>query len=258
MNEEQGNSSGVLETQARAGCYERLRARWHLFFQSHGVVDIALRSVGTVFLLFFLASISDRALAYLSTQHTLHEFFASSLTAATRHASLLGWFAGIIVFWWQVERARFNQRVDLIIKLSERFDRPEMRKLRAKAAQALQDERVSEIGPVDDVLNFFEELGFLLTHRAVDIESVYEFFEEWVTGYWQLAEQSLREKWMTDQRHSTYSNLRKMISMLRDHELVRTGFELQRSAQDIKEFLSGETGLNGGAPDLHTGDPADP
>jgi hypothetical protein len=96
---------------------------------------------------------------------------------------LLGPGLGVIVFWWQVSRARYSQRIDLIVKMAERFDKPEMRATRARAAKALLHDREARDDSISQVLDFFEDLGFLLTRKAIDDDAVYTFFDYWIVRY---------------------------------------------------------------------------
>jgi hypothetical protein len=154
-----------------------------------------------------------------------------------------GAIGGIVVFWWQVSRARYNQRIDLILKLSERFDKSEMRAARAKAARALRADRKTEDGAVDDVIGFFEDVGFLLDRNAIDVESVYEFFEYWAVPYHQVT-----EYWRERERDETgfldlYSNLDKLVNALTDLEMARKGQSPSRTDDLLDEFLAEESKL---------------
>lgn len=89
-----------------------------------------------------------------------------------KFAPVAGPTLGIIVFLWQISRARYNQRIDLILKLAERFEKSELRAARAKAARSLLPNRKADNGAIGELLSFFEEVGFLLQRRAIDIDGM--------------------------------------------------------------------------------------
>src|SRR5450830_1008039 len=68
-----------------------------------------------------------------------------------KFAPLFGPSLAAIIFLLQVNRARYSQRIDLIVKMAERFDKQEMKVTRARAAKALlldrntQDDTVSQV-----------------------------------------------------------------------------------------------------------------
>jgi hypothetical protein len=102
-----------------------------------------------------------------------------------KFATVAGPTLGIIVFCWQVNRARYTQRIDLILKLAERFDKQEMKTTRAIAARALLKNRNTEDDSVSQLLDFFEEIGFLVARKAVDRDAIYTYFDYWIMRYHQ-------------------------------------------------------------------------
>ena len=145
----------------------------------------------------------------------------------------------------QVRRARFNQRIDLILKLSERFDKAEMRAARAKAAKALRVDRDTTSAQVGEVLSFFEEVGFLLERGAIDVDAVYQFFEYWTVPYYQATTQfRARER-------ASYGDLYSELEKLRC-ALARSEPKGDRDEGDLNRFLDEEAALAGVAPHVGT------
>jgi len=126
---------------------------------------------------------------------------------------VLGAIGGIVVFWWQVWRARYNQRIDLIVKFAERFDKAEMRAMRANAARALQRDRTTDDSSVIEVLNFFEDISFLLTRKAIDDDAVYEFFSYWAMRYY-FATIAVRREMNRDVDAPVYGKTRQLAKIL--------------------------------------------
>lgn len=81
-------------------------------------------------------------------------------------------------------RERFKLGIDLILKMSERFDSPEMQKHRAIAATALLTPTTEKNMSVNTVLDFFEEIGFLWHRGAIDLEAIDTYFSSWLLPYY--------------------------------------------------------------------------
>lgn len=88
-----------------------------------------------------------------------------------------------VVFLSAKRRERFKLGIDLILKLGERFESAAMREHRAAAALALRKSDEGDIPALDSVLDFFEDVAFLVRRGAVDVEAVYEFFSHWIEIY---------------------------------------------------------------------------
>ncbi|WP_175948574.1 DUF4760 domain-containing protein [Burkholderia pyrrocinia] len=143
----------------------------------------------------------------------------------------------VISLSWQARRARFNQRIDLMLKFAERFEKPEWRKTRADAARALRADRQTHDEAVSDLLAFFEEIGFLFDCRAVDLDAVYEFFSYWLSPYYQAA-----RDYITWERQDTgctdlYTKLEKLYEALDSLERRQARQPLAYSSDDLDKFL---------------------
>ena len=97
--------------------------------------------------------------------------------------TLIGFVWGLGTFWNAKKRERFKLGVDLILKLEERFDTDRMRGHRAAAARYLLGDGTNRNADVDVVIDFFEEVGFLLRRDAIDAAAVHAFFSYWLEAY---------------------------------------------------------------------------
>ena len=88
-----------------------------------------------------------------------------------------------VMFLSAKRRERFKLGIDLMMKLGERFESAAMQQQRAVAAAALLAKRKGAIPTLESVLDFFEEVAFLLRRKAVDVEAVYEYFSYWIELY---------------------------------------------------------------------------
>lgn len=150
----------------------------------------------------------------------------------------------ITVFWWQASRARYNMGIDLILKLADRFDSPPMREVRARAARQLLSKAEGMSPAIDDLLDFLEQIGFLLSRRAIDIDAVYEFFETWAVPYSQ--ETDLYRRWarVRDNAPDLYVKVDWLFGALEARERRTTGESARRTPEQIEHFLKGESDLS--------------
>jgi hypothetical protein len=107
----------------------------------------------------------------------------------------------------QNERSRLNLELDLLTRLGERFDSPQLRRSRSAAGKYLLDNAFvgDEVVGVEhlnraawDVVNFFEDLGYLQRIEALQPESVWNSFSVYAQTYWLLCNsglKKLREEW---------------------------------------------------------------
>lgn len=97
--------------------------------------------------------------------------------------ALVGFLWGIYTYGASKRRERFKLGIDLILKLGAKFDSDVMLKHRATAARTLLDGQLSNSLAINAVLDFFEEVGFLLRRGAIDAEAAYTFFSYWLEAY---------------------------------------------------------------------------
>jgi hypothetical protein len=80
------------------------------------------------------------------------------------------------------EDFRLSLAADLAMKLEDRFDTKEQRKIRARASQALLTN--SGLRETEDIFDFFETIGLLLRNGALYPDLAYNFFFHWINLYW--------------------------------------------------------------------------
>lgn len=100
------------------------------------------------------------------------------------YLSGIGALIAIPILYGQLKKTSSIHKTDILIRLNERFNGIDFRNLRAKCCQSLlKDKRLSDY-KIDDVLNFFEELGELLKVGALDKKSTWAIFYYWVVHYY--------------------------------------------------------------------------
>ncbi|WP_175666672.1 DUF4760 domain-containing protein [Burkholderia ambifaria] len=174
--------------------------------------------------------------AYLQA-HSVGEFIHET-------GPFVGVIVAILVFIWQADRARYTMRIDLILKLAERFDSTLMRKTRADAARALRESEDTDADAVSELLDFLEQIGFLWFRRAIDLDAVYEFFEGWIVPYCQKTEACRARRRIADDAPDLYSNLDNLFQALIKREMHETGKSPHRTPKQIEDFLASEVAIS--------------
>lgn len=97
---------------------------------------------------------------------------------------------GFQILEWR--RSTFARGLDTIASLDSRFESPEFREIRRRAAMYfLNPNHTDRAGyeAASTVLNFFETVAFLHGRRVVDTEVVWHFFASWLLQYYFAADQ---------------------------------------------------------------------
>src|ERR1017187_417030 len=82
----------------------------------------------------------------------------------------------------QTESFAKSVSADLCLKLTDRFDSPDMVIKRKLAAKALLEK--ANLDSVDDVFDFFETVGLYVRRKMLDEEVAHSMFFHWVNLYW--------------------------------------------------------------------------
>jgi hypothetical protein len=95
-------------------------------------------------------------------------------------AGLAAAIVAIVALFLQSRQTAFAIAVDLLLKMDERFDSPEMLRRRQCAARGLLNGSEDN---VRDVLNYFELVGLLMRRKALDRAMVWHDLSYWITQY---------------------------------------------------------------------------
>lgn len=143
--------------------------------------------------------------------------------------------AAALAVVYQTYIYRFSLGVDLTLKLDERFEGKEFQGKRAKAARALRQENRSIKADAEDVLDFFETLGFLVRRKALDKELVWNTFFYVFYGYCLYAKSHIEAQ--TEKYPPRYNDLRWLKPRLVDVEECNNG---TLDETEWSEFLNEE------------------
>lgn len=141
----------------------------------------------------------------------------------------------------QGELSRFNAGLASIWHLRGEWTGEEMLDVRAAAAEALIEGRGGD--DLDAVLDFFDEVAFLMRRGAVDEELVWYQFYWPMVHYWAAAQGYVSAVRATEP--TAWEQLEAAMPALLANEARRTGRSGETSMPDrggIREFLDSEAG----------------
>jgi hypothetical protein len=96
--------------------------------------------------------------------------------------------------WEEYRRTTYDPTWAL--KFQERFDNMWVTKDRQNAARVLRDQKANlskidddrfDLSPIDEVLDFFEDIGFYTFGRHISPEAAHHHFFHWIRGYYENA-----------------------------------------------------------------------
>jgi hypothetical protein len=140
-----------------------------------------------------------------------------------------GWaallIAAVFVLKTWIEYRKRTYDSSLIQKYQDRFDGKDMVGFRKKAIEAYKENRghLSDIdnskrklSRIDDVLDFFDDLGFYADGDQMGYEVIHHHFYHWIRGYWILMHDYV-VAWRGRQPKQ-WNNFEKMFNAIRTRE----------------------------------------
>ena len=161
--------------------------------------------------------------------------------AISAWAALLAALAAIIALYLQSRLARFAINLDMLWRFESQFRNDErmLKRRRSAAIALLNNENNSD---VDEVLNFFEQLGLLMRKKAIDKEVVWYSFYNCAIGYWTAAKSYILQERSKDITiWIDYNYLYNELLKIEKKKTKKTLKQLEYSKEYIDEFLSDES-----------------
>jgi hypothetical protein len=87
---------------------------------------------------------------------------------------------------------KLSLAADLSMKLDDRFNPEDFRRVRSDAARALLSNQ--NLVDAEDVFDFFETVGLLVRTGALTNDLAYNFFFHWINLYWVAGQGHIQEK----------------------------------------------------------------
>ena len=154
-------------------------------------------------------------------------------------------------------RARFTHSIEIITQLDSRFETPEFRETRRRAAAHLLASDPSDRAgyeAVRVVLNFFETAAFLWRRKAVPADAIWHYFGSWLLPFWVASASRIADARQDDPNcYADLDLLRDAVAKVERKKLGRAQLGLA-SKQAVQEFLKEEASL----PPLPKGSSAPP
>ena len=98
----------------------------------------------------------------------------------------------LLAIYFQNKSFQLTLAADLSMKLEEKFNDKEFRKLRAKAALSLKTH--DEEGEAEEVFDFFDTIGLFTRRGALDERFVHSMFFHWINLYWIAGRDHIRKR----------------------------------------------------------------
>ena len=135
-------------------------------------------------------------------------------------------------FIWQIQRARFNQSVDLLFRLENDFFGPSKRLQRVKASRDLLRGEVLEAEPI---LDFFETVALLLRRGALDREIVKHTFFYWIDHYYQATQTFITARQQVNPL--IWKDLTHLVTKLREMQTAQVTSYRPPNGEQVAAFL---------------------
>ena len=151
-------------------------------------------------------------------------------------------FVAYFAFKKSNESFRLSLSADLVTKLDDKFNGPDLKSIRKTAARALLSN--TNLGEAEDVLDFFETVGLLMRLEALNPEMVHNTFFHWANLYWIATKDYIiaRRKSTSISLWVYFKSLHTevcRIEKLKD----RTSKDLQLDRDSLRQYLQEEVEL---------------
>lgn len=133
--------------------------------------------------------------------------------------------------------------LDLILKLDDKFNSIEFKKIRSKASNAiLSEETDNKFVQVEDVFDFFETLGYFVKHKALDKKIVWHTFYGWVHSYWSVGKDYILSERKEEIDKTLWEDFQWLHNELLKIERINTKKSIPEilSREEIVKFFNNE------------------
>jgi hypothetical protein len=135
-------------------------------------------------------------------------------------------FLGLAFLQWRSEYRRRTYDSAFAIKYSDEFSGPDMNASRHSAAKQLKASRdklaEAELPELDEIFDFFEDLGFYTNGDQVSAEVVHHTFYYWIRGYCSAAGDYIEAKRKKAGESARWEYVRILFELTSEVEARRT------------------------------------
>jgi|GEM_PF-3276331 len=153
--------------------------------------------------------------------------------------------ATIYFSYKQQERTKAVLSVQLAMKFDDLFDSDLMRDSRRNFAKAILEGKEP---PNEDILGFFDTVGFYVKRGSVDIEVIWNEFGYYVLYYWPAVRSYVKQICDADHDETYYENVEWLYQNLLQEEASRLHRKMAQETPNkraLEDFLNDEANLPG-------------
>ncbi|MDP3043029.1 MAG: hypothetical protein Q8N21_01370 [bacterium] len=151
----------------------------------------------------------------------------------------------IYALWAESRRHRFSTGIDLILRLEDQFSTQRMYVNRRKVARAFQNKNyVEAMNEIDEIIDFFEGVGFFVKRGALDRKVVWTFFFSYLFRFRHFAKEYIENEQSRDPTLWTeFVDLYNNLLQIERADRRNRKSSLEISEDDLEQFLREETNL---------------
>jgi hypothetical protein len=143
----------------------------------------------------------------------------------------------------QSRDTRTTVQLDILLRLADKWDAPALRQARHQAATHWCNVNQVLPRPADQILDFFETLGYMLRHSHVDTHMAHNEFSAYVVAWWHVFQQHVSDTRKHLDDPTIWLNAEWMAKKLnqvdaRSRNILRT--EVLMTDAEAKKFLVNE------------------
>lgn len=154
----------------------------------------------------------------------------------------IGIIVSAVAVVMQSRQSQTTVNIENLNRAIDQWDSTGMQRLRSEAAAALQQQEDGRAIP--KVLSFFEQLGYLVSKKALDAESVWTMFSDWILPYWVASEYFTSKERDHDSTYwECFRSLNVAMPEIEARRRKKPAREVTPTPADVAELLVSERDL---------------
>jgi len=141
----------------------------------------------------------------------------------------------------QTHRSKFALKVELLLKLEDRFSSDSFKALRRSAARSIKTHAYDD---AEEILDFFTLIGLLVRRQALDPQLVWHAFFYWIHNYGAALKPYIAEAQRKDPTvWNSFLYLRDQVTKVEKRERKCTDADLVVTEKELAEFVRTELSM---------------
>ena len=147
----------------------------------------------------------------------------------------------LVFIYRQVSAQRYANMLSIFMNLRMRWNSTVMLEYRRQTCVNHQSNMKSIGAAEGEVLSFFEELGYMVSRRAVEVDFVWESYSYFIEHYWSMLWPNIRAYRLTTSDHSWYVQFQTLRETMTKYGKVKGATSSSdKGEQEIALFIKGE------------------